>query len=118
MGYRSEIAIELMYPDYEKLKEIFAARPDVYPILDEADIYKRKINEDYIVTLHWDFIKWYGDNCFEVVDNFLDGVPYHKSIIGEDIGDTEEQFSGDWPYDIDDVYVERRIVGWDKGTQL
>lgn len=119
MGYRSEVAIELMRPDYENLKEIFASRIDVYPLLDWADIYERKADEsDYVVTLHWNSIKWYGDECFEIMDEFLDSVPYHKSVVGEDIEDAEESSSDDWSYDFDEVYVERRIVGWDAGKRL
>jgi len=118
MGYYSEIAIGMLYTDYERLRKELLSHSEIYNILDWAEIYKSKAYDGTdIVTIHWDSIKWYGDESFDIVDEFLDTVPHHKSVIGEDITDNEEFDSEDWFYD-SEVYIERKIVGYDRGERI
>lgn len=119
MGYHSEIAIELMRSDYDKLCNIMKQHTFDYNVLDAADFFERRMPDGgKVVTLHWDWIKWYSDDSIESIEEFLDTVPFHKMKIGEEIDDVYEYTSLDWPYDIEDVYIEHRISGWNIGEQL
>jgi len=118
MGYYSEIAIELVKNDYKKLKDCLIENKETW-LLDAADIFEREMRDgETIVTLHWDSCEWYLDDIVDYVNEFLKSVPCHISIIGNYLDDVEELVRNNWVYGIEDVYIERKIVGWNEGREL
>lgn len=100
MGYRSEVAIKCEPAAYQML--IAATKGTYY---EPDHIYKYEYEhfpECVEYTLHWDWVKWYGDEVSEI-EHTLDylrenyneenGYGFFLTRIGEEDGDIEHDYN-------------------------
>ncbi len=115
MGYRSEIALTMFESDYqEMLKKAYRESKDVaLPFITRyAHLYK----SDDIVTIYWDWVKWYEEyeDVRFVIDFIHNDIPYKFTRVGESVGDIEEEFNGE-NYELCDVAYATCSISLDAG---
>lgn len=96
MGYRSEVTLTMYEKDFqEMIQKAKSESPDVaLPFITKwARLYKN----DNIITLFWDWVKWYeGFEDVGFVEDFMhSGVEYSFRRVGEETGDIDEEYNDD-----------------------
>lgn len=99
MGYYSEVAIVLYKDDLKKLIEeaYLEQNHDVINLIKGAELYNDN-DESGVVTLRWDYIKWYDSfpNIRFVMDFIQNEDRQYRFVrIGEEEGDIETQENDD-----------------------
>lgn len=98
MGYYSEVVIVMHKNDLRDMirKAAMTGMEDVLSLVNNAEVYSKEGSEDDIVTLRWDYVKWY-DRCPQIrfIMDFIQGEDrqYRFARIGEETGDLEEHES-------------------------
>ena len=127
MGYRSEVAIKMSRESYNKMLECIEKLEkgkldeftktlnfDGYPSVERVAQNVKELLEldedegvirmdDEFVTLHFDYVKWYGSYLdVKIIEHFMrldDNYDFLR--IGEDVEDIEEDFHTDtYPFSV------------------
>ena len=94
MGYRSEVAIVIGEDDFNELKR----NDKVRELLKCAEIIRYLNSSQNIISIYWDWIKWYETyEDVNIIENFLDNLQekehsYHFVRVGEELEDIEERY--------------------------
>lgn len=77
------------------------------------------IDQDKYVTFYWNFVKWYDTlSSVQFITHFYHGVDeYSFKRVGEDYGDIEIDWNGDYS-DIDELSEVRQSIEIAPGKQL
>lgn len=117
MGYYSEVSLTLKKADaLELIRKAKGDESDAQSLIVAADSI---IDQDQYVTFYWNFVKWYDTfSSVQFITHFYHGVDeYSFKRIGEDYGDIEIDWNGDYS-DIDELSEVRQSIEIAPGKQL
>lgn len=117
MGYYSEVSLTLKKADaLELIRKAKGDESDAQSLIAAADSI---IDQDQYVTFYWNFVKWYDTfSSVQFITHFYHGVDeYRFKRIGEDYGDIEIDWNGDYS-DIDELSEVRQSIEIAPGKQL
>ncbi len=106
MGYRSEVVVKFSDNAVKVVKKFYELDKQIKQLIDDSE---DSIGWEKIQALHWDWIKWYGDD--EAIMAFVDMLDqigdenYGMIKLGEESDDV--RYYG-CPSNFD-MYVERSI---------
>lgn len=109
MGYYSEVSLTLKKADaLELIRKAKGDESDAQSLIAAADSI---IDQDQYVTFYWNFVKWYDTfSSVQFITHFYHGVDeYSFKRIGEDYGDIEIDWNGDYS-DIDELSEVRQSI--------
>ena len=114
MGYRSDVAIAIRKEDFELLKEFDKENKNLMELLEIAEVKESR----GVVVIQWDSLKWYLEFPeVQAIAEFIAELseadkPYRFIRIGEDIDDTEIEYSyGDEEKYRDIAYRVNDMIG-------
>ena len=102
MGYYSEVALTLKKADaLELIRKAQGEESDAQSLIAAADSI---IDQDQYVTFYWNWVKWYAAcSSVQFITDFYHGLDeYSFKRVGEDYGDIEIDWNGDYS-DIDEL---------------
>lgn len=116
MGYYSEVSLTLKKADaLELIRKAKGDESDAQSLIAAADT----IDQDKYVTFYWNFVKWYDTfSSVQFITHFYHGVDeYSFKRVGEDYGDIEIDWNGDYSdiCELSEVYQCIRVLD---GKQL
>lgn len=117
MGYYSEVSLTLKKADaLELIRKAQGDESDAQSLIAAADSI---IDQDQYVTFYWNFVKWYDTfSSVQFITHFYHGADeYSFKRIGEDYGDIEIDWNGDYS-DIDELAEVRQSIEIAPGKQL
>ena len=116
MGYYSEVSLTLKKADaLELIRRAKGEESNIQLLMAAADT----IDQDKYVTFYWNFVKWYDTlSSVQFITHFCHGVDeYSFKRVGEDYGDIEIDWNGDYS-DIDELSEVRQSIEIAPGKQL
>lgn len=116
MGYYSEVSLTLKKADaLELIRKAKGNESDAQSLIAAADT----IDQDKYVTFYWNFVKWYDTfSSVQFITRFYRGADeYSFKRVGEDYGDIEIDWNGDYS-DIDELSEVRQSIEIAPGKQL
>lgn len=116
MGYYSEVSLTLKKADaLELIRKAKGEESNIQLLMAAADT----IDQDKYVTFYWNFVKWYDTlSSVQFITHFYHGVDeYCFKRVGEDYGDIEIDWNGDYS-DIDELSEVRQSIEIAPGKQL
>lgn len=116
MGYYSEVSLTLKKADaLELIRKAKGEESNIQLLMAAADT----IDQDKYVTFYWNFVKWYDTlSSVQFITHFYHGVDeYSFKRVGEDYGDIEIDWNGDYS-DIDELSEVRQSIEIAPGKQL
>lgn len=116
MGYYSEVSLTLKKADaLELIRKAKEDESDAQLLIAAADT----IDQDKYVTFYWNFVKWYDTfSSVQFITHFYHGVDeYSFKRVGEDYGDIEIDWNGDYS-DIDELSEVCQSIRVFDGKQL
>lgn len=116
MGYYSEVSLTLKKADaLELIRKAKEDESDAQLLIAAADT----IDQDKYVTFYWNFVKWYDTfSSVQFITHFYHGVDeYSFKCVGEDYGDIEIDWNGDYS-DIDELSEVCQSIRVFDGKQL
>ena len=116
MGYYSEVSLTLKKADaLELIRKAKGNESDTQSLIAAADT----IDQDKYVTFYWNFVKWYDTfSSVQFITRFYRGADeYSFKRVGEDYGDIEIDWNGDYS-DIDELSEVRQSIEIAPGKQL
>lgn len=116
MGYYSEVSLTLKKADaLELIRKAKGEESNIQLLMAAADT----IDQDKYVTFYWNFVKWYDTlSSVQFITHFYHGVDeYSFKRVGEDYGDIEIDWNGDYS-DIDELSEVRQSIEIVPGKQL
>ncbi len=116
MGYYSEVSLTLKKADaLELIRRAKGEESNIQLLMAAADT----IDQDKYVTFYWNFVKWYDTlSSVQFITHFYHGVDeYSFKRVGEDYGDIEIDWNGDYS-DIDELSEVRQSIEIAPGKQL
>ena len=116
MGYYSEVSLTLKKADaLELIRKAKGEENNIQLLMAAADT----IDQDKYVTFYWNFVKWYDTlSSVQFITHFYHGVDeYSFKRVGEDYGDIEIDWNGDYS-DIDELSEVRQSIEIAPGKQL
>lgn len=116
MGYYSEVSLTLKKADaLELIRKAKEDESDAQLLIAAADT----IDQDKYVTFYWNFVKWYDTfSSVQFITHFYHGVDeYRFKRVGEDYGDIEIDWNGDYS-DIDELSEVCQSIRVFDGKQL
>lgn len=96
MGYYSEVALTLKKADaLELIRKAQGEESDAQSLIAAADSI---IDQDQYVTFYWNWVKWYDTfSSVQFITGFYHSVDeYSFKRVGEDYGDVEIDWNGDY----------------------
>lgn len=97
MGYRSQVTLSMYETDFAGMvTDAYKNNKNALDLIKYATMY---IDNNKIVTLNWDSIKWYDgyDDVDFIVSFMRSGIQYSFKRVGEECGDVEEESNDeDW----------------------
>ena len=117
MGYYSEVSLTLKKADaLELIRKAKGDKSDAQSLIAAADSI---IDQDQYVTFYWNFVKWYDTfSSVQFITRFYHGVDeYSFKRVGEDYGDLEIDWNGDYS-DIDELSEVCQSIEIAPGKQL
>ena len=116
MSYYSEVSLTLKKADaLELIRKAKGEESNIQLLMAAADT----IDQDKYVTFYWNFVKWYDTlSSVQFITHFYHGVDeYSFKRVGEDYGDIEIDWNGDYS-DIDELSEVRQSIEIAPGKQL
>lgn len=116
MGYYSEVSLTLKKADaLELIRKAKGEESNIQLLMAAADT----IDQDKYVTFYWNFVKWYDTlSSVQFITHFYHGVDeYSFKRVGEDYGDIEIDWNGDYS-DIDELSEVCQSIEIAPGKQL
>lgn len=116
MDYYSEVSLTLKKADaLELIRKAKGEESNIQLLMAAADT----IDQDKYVTFYWNFVKWYDTlSSVQFITHFYHGVDeYSFKRVGEDYGDIEIDWNGDYS-DIDELSEVRQSIEIAPGKQL
>lgn len=96
MGYYSEVSLTLKKADaLELIRKAQGEESDAQSLIAAADSI---IDQDQYVTFYWNWVKWYDTfSSVQFITDFYHGLDeYSFKRVGEDYGDIEIDWNGDY----------------------
>ena len=117
MGYYSDVSLTLKKADaLELIRKAKEDKSNVQSWIAAADSI---IDQDKYVTFYWNQVTWYAAcSSVQSITDFYHGLDeYSFKRVGEDYGDVEIDWNGDYS-DIDELSEVRQSIEIAPGKQL